>query len=92
MKEKEIKINSREFWANLVDFVQNYWALIEENGSGVKVYFIHECSGVFSEISFETKESAEKALLQNGFKRYNDPLENFSNYMRPPEGPYYMDN
>lgn len=92
MKKKEIKFNSTDFWTNLIDFVQNYWALIEENGSEVKVYFIHECSVVFSEMSFETKETAEKALRQNGFKSYYDPLEDFSKYMRPPEGPYYLEN
>jgi hypothetical protein len=92
MKEMEIKIKSKDFWVNIVDFMQQYWALIEkDNGSqSVTVYFIHEGSGVFTKMKFKSHSIAEKALLQNGFKKYNDPLEKYSDFMMPPKEPYYM--
>jgi hypothetical protein len=91
MKEKEIKIRSKEFWVNIVDFLQQYWALIEESDdtAQVTVYFIHEGSGVFSNMKFKSKDIATKALMQNGFKKFDDPLENFETFLSPPIEPYY---
>jgi hypothetical protein len=91
MKEKEMEINSKDFWVNIVDFMQQYWALIEqdEDSESVKVYFIHEGSGVFASMEFKSQTIAEKALMQNGFKKFNDPTEKFTDFMIPPKEPYY---
>jgi len=91
MIEKEIKIKSKDFWVNIVDFMQQYWALIDEDvdTQKVTVYFIHEGSGVFTEMKFKSQTIAEKALKQNGFKKYNDPMENFTDFIRPPKEPYF---
>ena len=90
--DKRRSIKSKDFWLNIVDFLQQYWALIEKDKETGKsmVYFIHESSGVFATMEFETCEIAEKALLQNGFKKYSDPLEKYSEYLSPPKEPYYM--
>ena len=92
MKGTEIKIKSKDFWVNIVDFLQQYWATIEKNddSSSVTVYFIHERSGIFANMKFETEEIARKALAQNGFKTYNDPFENFGDYLNPPKEPFYL--
>lgn len=92
MKEMEIKIKSKDFWVNIVDFLQQYWALIEINDDSpeVTVYFIHEGSGVFTNMKFNSRTIAEKALLQNGFKRFTDPLENYTDFMMPPKAPFYQ--
>lgn len=94
MKEMEIKIKSKDFWVNIVDFMQQYWALIDQDSesNSVTVYFIHEGSGVFTNMKFKSQNIAEKALLQNGFKKYNDPLEKYTDFMMPPKEPYYMVN
>jgi hypothetical protein len=91
IKGREVKIKSRDFWVNIVDFLQQYWAVIEQNedGNDVTVYFLHEGSGIFASMSFESGEIAQKALLQNGFKNYNDPFENFREYLQPPKAPYH---
>lgn len=94
MIEKEIKIKSKDFWVNIVDFMQQYWALIDkdEDSQRVTVYFIHEGSGVFTEMKFKSHAIAEKALKQNGFKKYDDPMENFTDFMKPPKEPFYKVN
>lgn len=91
-KDRRLSIKSRDFWVNIVDFLQQYWALIENNNDTgmANVYFIHESSGVFATMEFESNEIAEKALLQNGFKKFNDPLEKYNEYITPPEAPFYM--
>jgi hypothetical protein len=92
MKGNEVVINSNEFWVNIVDFLQQYWALIETNDGAkhVTVYFLNEGSGIFAKMDFNTAEIAEKALMQNGFKKYNDPLEKYQEYLKPPVKPYFL--
>jgi hypothetical protein len=60
MKEMEIKIKSKDFWVNIVDFLQQYWALIEPDtdSQGVTVYFIHEGSGVFTNMKLKSQSIA----------------------------------
>lgn len=93
-KRTEIKIESKQFWVNIVDFLQQYWAVIEDNkgSKSVTVYFLHEGSGVFANMKFENREIAQKALIQNGFKNFDDPYENFKEYLNPPKEPYYLVN
>ena len=89
-KDSRIIIKSRDFWVNIVDFLQQYWALIEIDAGKAIVYFIHEGSGIFATMEFETREIAEKALMQNGFKKFNDPFETYTDYLTSPEEPFYM--
>ena len=92
MRGEEVKINNNDFWINIVDFLQQYWALIEkEDGAEeVTVYFLNDGSGIFAKMHFDRMEIAQKALMQNGFKKYDDPLEKYTEYLNPPEKPYYM--
>ena len=87
MKE-EVKIDSSEFWVKIVEFLQQNWALIED-GEKVKVWFIHDGSGVFDSLEFKNIEEAEKGLYRNGFKKYSDPSENFTDFVVPPKKPFY---
>jgi hypothetical protein len=91
-KGKEVVINSNDFWLNIVDFLQQYWVLIDKSKEDeeVTVYFLNEGSGIFADMRFDSVEIAEKALLQNGFKKYSDPLEKYREYLTPPSRPYYM--
>lgn len=88
MMKEEIQINADEFWVKIVEFLQQNWALFEV-GQTVKVWFIHDGSGVFDSLEFESIEQAEIALYKNGFKKYTDPNENFIEFIRPPKRPFY---
>lgn len=92
VKRKEVVICSKDFWVNIVDFLQQYWALVEQkkDSNEIIVYFINERSGIFASLGFGSVEIAEKALMQNGFKKYNDPLEKYQEYLNPPLKPYFM--
>ncbi len=92
MKGKEVLINNNDFWVNIVDFLQQYWALIDsdEDTGDVTVYFLNEGSGIFANMDFDSIEIAEKALSQNGFKKYNDPFEKYREYLAPPMKPYFI--
>lgn len=89
-----VDLDSRDFWLNIVDFLQQYWAVIQENkmDSSVKVYFLNDSSVIFASLVFDTAEIAEKALMKNGFKRYDDPLENFTEFITLPQKPYHLIN
>ncbi len=88
--DRRIIIKSRDYWVNIVDFLQQYWALIEFDTEKAIVYFVYEGSGIFATMEFETREIAEKALMQNGFKKFSDPLETYADYLTPPVEPFFM--
>ena len=90
MSGQKIRKQRKEFWVNIVDFIQQYWAVIErkEGSSGVKVYILRERSGILATLDFDHEEIARKALVKNGFKNYNDPYENFGEYLHPPRESY----
>lgn len=86
----EIEIESREYWVKVVDFIQQNWALIDQRTSGVRVWFIHDLSGVFDSIDFPEVETAEHALMRNGFERYTN-TDTASAFLHPPGPPFTAD-
>lgn len=86
--KNDVSVKSDEFWVKIVEFLQQNWALIDE-GEKVKVCFIHDGSGVFDEMEFSTIQEAEKALGRNGFKKYLDPDEKFTDFISPPKRPFF---
>ncbi len=45
-----VTIHSTDFWVNVVEMLQQNWALIEDEVAGaVRVYFLSDTSGVFDE-------------------------------------------
>jgi hypothetical protein len=65
----EIGIESRDYWVKVASFLQQNWALLEERHDGVVVWFISDTSGVFDQLHFRTRGSAERALRWNKFTR-----------------------
>ena len=60
-------------WYKVVDFLQQNWAVvIATGGDSVLVVFYGDTSGIFDELEFRTREEAEKALLRNGFSKYQE--------------------
>lgn len=91
MNREEIILKNSEYWVKIVEFLQQNWALIEpnQNGEGVKIYFFGDTSGIFDIIDYPNKEQAEEALLRNGFRLYDDPLENFKEFIGRPQTPFH---
>lgn len=88
--EPNIAISSTEYWVKIVEFLQQNWALIEpmDNHMDCAVFFIGDTSGVFDKMIFNTIELAETALIRNGFYKYFDPHENFTEFLYPPQPPF----
>jgi hypothetical protein len=87
--EKIIQIKSDDFWVKIVEFLQQNWALIEEDESKYIVWFIHDGSGVFDKLGFNNLQEAADGLTRNGFKRYLDPTEKFTEFISPPKRPFF---
>lgn len=86
---EEINIQSNDFWVKIVEFLQQNWALIDEKEDKAVVWFIHDASGVFDKLEFKSEKEAIIGLERNGFKRYLDPTENFTEFMTPPKRPFF---
>ena len=90
MDKDVVEIRSRDFWFKIVEFLQQNWALIDANleNSGVTVFFIHDGSGVFDTICFETDVLAEAALRRNGFQKYSEDEES-RKFIASPAPPFF---
>ncbi|MBK6553085.1 MAG: hypothetical protein IPP18_15270 [Rhodocyclaceae bacterium] len=69
--ETPVEIRSRDYWFKIVEFLQQNWALIDENPDGCTVFFFGDTSGVFDRLSFPSVAEAEAALRRNGFARFS---------------------
>ena len=90
MHGKEVEIRSRDYSFKIVEFLQQNWALIDEDaeGAGCTVFFLGDTSGVFDRLRFASVAEAEVALLRNGFKRYDtDPTAR--EFIGRPEPPFW---
>jgi hypothetical protein len=84
-----IEIRSRDYWFKVVDFLQQNWALIDEDpAEGCIVYFCGDASGVFDRLKFASTLVAEEALRRNGFKRF-DLDEEAQKFIHKPEPPFF---
>ena len=92
MNSENVLISSKDFWFKIVDFLQQNWALIENDAESEAciIYFIHDGSGVFDQMQYPNTEEAEKALRRNGFERYDKDPE-ARGFIFPPKLPYYRD-
>ncbi|MDC0143484.1 hypothetical protein OAK45_03005 [Verrucomicrobia bacterium] len=83
----EIEIYSRDYYFKVVEFLQQNWALIDEHGSKVTVWFIHDASGIFDQLDFASVEEAKSGLERNGFRRLSEDPES-QKFIYPPEPPF----
>jgi hypothetical protein len=63
---------AKDPWFKIVEFLQQNWAVIVDRKDEVLVVFYGDTCGVFDEITFPTREEAEKALRRNGFAKFVD--------------------
>lgn len=89
MKDKEITILSRDYWYIVTSFLQQNWALIDENEDGsVTVFFLGDTSGVFDRMIFGSKALAISGLKRNLFVRYEEDKEAHQ-FIFPPQPPFH---
>lgn len=89
----DIEIRSTDYWCKVVDFLQQNWALVEQDddGEGCTVFFIGDRSGVFDRLSFLDAREAQRALSRNGFRRYEgDPSLHAT--VTPPVAPFHSES
>ena len=76
-------------WYKVVDFLQQNWAVvIATGGDSVLVVFYGDTSGIFDELEFRTREEAEKALLRNGFSKYQEDTKSHQ-FIGLPQGNFH---
>jgi hypothetical protein len=63
---------SADPWIKVVDMLQQNWAVIVEKDDTVLAVFYEDTCGVFDQISFNDRMSAEMALMRNGFQKFNE--------------------
>ena len=80
----EITIKSRDYWFKIVAFLQQNWALVDPTENGVTVWFVDDASGVFDTMALGSRETAESALLRNGFARYDESPDVREMFAPPP--------
>jgi len=91
MRQDIIDIRSRDYWFKVVEMLQQNWALIDTDSTGsCIVYFLHDRSGVFDKMNFDSEEEAKIQLLQNGFHRYSDDSQAHQ-FIGVPAPPFYKD-
>ena len=71
--------------------MQQNWAVIRATRSGrIEIIFFHDGTIVFDKLPAVSRARAEADLRRNGFLRYDDPKENFSDLIAKPSGPFRM--
>jgi hypothetical protein len=93
VRNKEIKIKSREYCVKIVECLQQNWALVDENADGTAtVYFIHDMSGVFDQMDFDNLSEATLSLHRNYFVLYDNEDPIAQQLMPKPEPPFFPAN
>jgi hypothetical protein len=85
----EIPIQSRDYWFKVIEMLQQNWALIDATPGSVTVYFVNDTGGVFDEIPFDSLDTAETSLSENGFQRFADDPK-FASFLYPPNPPFTL--
>ena len=89
--QQEVLIQSRDYWYKVVGMLQQNWALIDPTDNGCLIYFVHDGSGVFDELTFNDEASAATALHRNGFDQYAGDPEAVK-FISPPQPPFRAGN
>jgi len=83
-----VEIKSKDYWFKVVDFLQQNWALVDQNKDAtVTIFFISDTSGVFDQMTFPSMDDAHKALRINGFERLSEDKE-AQKFLRIPRPPF----
>jgi len=85
-----VAIHSADYWVKVVDFLQQNWALINDETDGrVRIHFINDRSGVFDELTFSSVDEARDALIGNRFQKFSDSPD-LQSFLHPPLAPFHQ--
>ena len=88
---REIDLRTDFFWIKVVEMLQHNWAVIRETRrKEIEIIFFHDGSVVFDKITCKSRRQAEVDLGRNGFLPYDDPHEDFHDFVAKPVGPFLM--
>lgn len=90
LRRQQVEIRSTDYWFKIVDFLQQNWALIDQDldDAACTVYFFGDTSGVFDRLRFRSVEEAEDALDRNGFAQYSLDT-NVQTFLAEPAPPFF---
>lgn len=89
MRNDPVEIRSRDHWFKIVEFLQQNWALLDDNPDGsCTIHFVDDASGVFDRLTYPTREEAEGRLGWNGFERFANDAHARS-FLRAPMPPFH---
>lgn len=88
--QTRVEIESRDYWVKVIEMLQQNWALIDTTENGCILFFVHDLSGVFDRIEFDSVREAELALRRNGFRRFSED-KRFAEFLAVPEPPFFED-
>jgi len=84
-----VTIHSANYWVKVVDFLQQNWALINQDSDGrARIFFINDTSGIFDELVFESTNHAREALIANRFREFSDSPD-LQSLVHPPPAPFH---
>ncbi len=58
------------FWFKPVEFGHHTWAVAEEMGQGIRLFFFDVSKGVFDTLDYKSNIVMRKELQLNGFEKY----------------------
>jgi hypothetical protein len=81
-----VMVLRKTYWVKIVSFLEQNWAAIDDlpDGSGVRIWFFDDTSGVFDFIDYPLREAARQALRVNGFSVWTAEKFNFIGRPRSP--------
>ena len=82
-------IHNADYWVKVVEFLQQNWALVDEDADGrSRIFFINDASGIFDELVCETPNEAREALIRNRFLEFSASAD-LQSFLRPPPAPFH---
>lgn len=69
-KDRIAQINFDHVWVKIIGMLQQNWAGIHASPDKAVIYFFDDHAGIFDRIEVKTKQSAEQALVRNGFELF----------------------
>ena len=84
-----VAIHNTDYWVKVVDFLQQNWALIDQDSDGrARIFFINDTSGIFDELAFESPNHAREALMANRFREFSNSPD-LQSHLHPPLAPFH---
>lgn len=86
---ENVGIRSTQYWVKIVEFLQQNWALVDQEADGrAKIYFVNDTGGIFDELTCDSINEAHDALIKNRFLVFSNCTD-LQSFLSPPSGPFH---